>query len=669
MRPRLTAHQADVSNHRHLTAGRIATTLTGGCESLTRTPVRPIYRWEYPAIFAAGDRAHDVTGDANTPAVRIKRPRTLSFELSMDDRDSQPKVSDQLSVRSATSLRELEQRAHKALSASREQASLLEAKISKQLEQIAASLQEQAAAAERIDAEQIDCTHAQIEQLAAELASSHQAWQAERAALEANREQLVNRVATLEAEHKDWLAERSEFEVARDQLTQKVTTLEAEQQVLPTSVEVAALQDELKQLEAAAAKERSILEAARDEIVGQVANLDSERRELQERWAQERSALEAARDALAQEVAKLESNQRPQEESWSAERTAFETARGKATQEADQLEAEQQAQQTAWKTQLAEFERKLSEQQSIWSDQRTEWNDERAALERERDELRQKFELALADVQRFRGRVAELEQDLARRPESNEADSAELVALRAERDALSEQVEQLERQPVAQIDANVEQQLSDLQRRFELAVEDVRELKTKNAKLEAQLASTGKPAPAAIDGGGMDWESQKRRLLASLEGGGDESDEPERQKECVTIEDTIEMTHAVVAEKDREIAALKLQLATGGSQSRLAEEVRDQRISDLVDDDQVIAEHRKRIAQVERETEEKLRAAELELSIERAKMARQKSELENLRADIESQRSAYDAAGGNTSAAGVPRRRWLSKLGLDGQEK
>ena len=76
---------------------------------------------------------------------------------------------------------------------------------------------------------------------------------------------------------------------------------------------------------------------------------------------------------------------------------------------------------------------------------------------------------------------------LARRPEASQTDSAELVALRAERDALAERIEQLERQPVAQVDADTEQQISDLRRRFELAVEDVRELKTKNAKLEAKL--------------------------------------------------------------------------------------------------------------------------------------------------------------------------------------
>jgi hypothetical protein len=58
----------------------------------------------------------------------------------------------------------------------------------------------------------------------------------------------------------------------------------------------------------------------------------------------------------------------------------------------------------------------------------------------------------------------------------------------------------------------------------------------------------------------------------------------------------------------------------------------------------------------------------LELSVERAKLARQKAELEELRANLESQRHQNEAAG-VSAAPGTPRRRWLSKLGIDGKDK
>jgi hypothetical protein len=128
------------------------------------------------------------------------------------------------------------------------------------------------------------------------------------------------------------------------------------------------------------------------------------------------------------------------------------------------------------------------------------------------------------------------------------------------------------------------------------------------------------------------------------------------------------MTDAIVAEKDSEIAELKARLAAGGdTAATVADAERDRRISELVDADEVVAEHRKRVAQLEREMEEKLRAHELEFSLERAKIARHKAELDNLRAELDSQRNAYDANGTNP-ASGVPRRRWLSKLGLSGEE-
>jgi hypothetical protein len=72
--------------------------------------------------------------------------------------------------------------------------------------------------------------------------------------------------------------------------------------------------------------------------------------------------------------------------------------------------------------------------------------------------------------------------------------------------------------------------------------------------------------------------------------------------------------------------------------------------------------------------QDKLRAAELEMSVERAKIARESAQLADLKAELESQRanhevdSAAAAAGGGGGGAQQPKRRWLSKLGLSGDE-
>jgi hypothetical protein len=90
-------------------------------------------------------------------------------------------------------------------------------------------------------------------------------------------------------------------------------------------------------------------------------------------------------------------------------------------------------------------------------------------------------------------------------------------------------------------------------------------------------------------------------------------------------------------------------------------------MNELVDADEVIAEHRNRVRELEREMHEKLRAAELELSVERAKMARQKADLDELKSDLESKQQQFASSGG-APVQGQPKRRWRDKLGLSGDE-
>jgi hypothetical protein len=150
-------------------------------------------------------------------------------------------------------------------------------------------------------------------------------------------------------------------------------------------------------------------------------------------------------------------------------------------------------------------------------------------------------------------------------------------------------------------------------------------------------------------------------MLANLEDEGDDGNK-ERKEERATIEGTIRITDDVVAKKDHEIAELKAQLVKVDDDSADEEAVRQ-----LVDADEVIRQHRERIAKLEQETEEKLRAAELELSVERAKIAREQVQLAELRAEINSMRPAQHTPGRTVSPA--PKRRWLAKLGLTGDEE
>jgi chromosome segregation ATPase len=529
----------------------------------------------------------------------------------MEDKAAPFFDSETFSPPSATALRELHDRAQAALSAQRGQVSHLEDEITRRLEAITSAIAQQRAHDEE---ELRHAAHGRVE-----LERLRKQTDDARAALQHER---TEQEATLEKRRKELESRSHKQDERAKQLAELGCELETRQGSLEEkSKDVARREGELEARSHAVESSRRQLAAERD----QFALRESE-------WKVDRESLELARDELMAKLARLESLQHGSREEW--------------------------------QKQLADFEHRLQEQQSSWNKQRSEYEAVRANAVGERDELKQKFELALEDVQRFRARVTELEQDLARRPAANQADSAELIALRAERDDLAERVETLERQPVAPIDADSEQQIADLQRRFELAVEDVRELKTKNAELESRL-SAARSSGGHSDSGGMDWESQKRRMLASLEDDGGAEVTEERQQERASIENTIEMTDAVVAEKDREIEQLRTQLAEAASEKpAAAEQQRQQKIDELVNADEVIAEHRQRIAQLESEMEDKLRAAELEVSVERAKIAREKTELEEQRIDLESRRTPHDSG----AAVGAPRRRWLSKLGLGGEE-
>jgi len=211
-------------------------------------------------------------------------------------------------------------------------------------------------------------------------------------------------------------------------------------------------------------------------------------------------------------------------------------------------------------------------------------------------------------------------------------DSAELVALRDERDRLA-------------------QQLSETERRNEEIERQLRERSSGGA---------GHPSPAR---GVLDWEAEKRRILAALEAECDTGSEPS-QKTRQEIEEILRRTDLLVADKDRELAELR-QLLQDQSANLGSVAVGAAAVGAVLDRDAIIREERENLRRLQEEWQDKLRQAEIEISIERAKLARQHAEIdEKLRAQGGAH-SKPDAAG---SAAPKPDKspagRWLARLGL-----
>ena len=173
-------------------------------------------------------------------------------------------------------------------------------------------------------------------------------------------------------------------------------------------------------------------------------------------------------------------------------------------------------------------------------------------------------------------------------------------------------------------------------------------------------------------GGHHDWEAEKRRVFAMLDGGLD-GDEATQNAQRLTIENVLQTTDQAIAEKDREIEELKrrqLETPIQEDGSNDGEPVEQAETDKILDSDAVIQEERKRLLEMQNQLQEKLRQAEIELSMERAQLAR-------LRADLETKaRAAEDAApiqpndpnaaGNSDQPAGS---RWLARLGLTNADR
>jgi chromosome segregation ATPase len=283
------------------------------------------------------------------------------------------------------------------------------------------------------------------------------------------------------------------------------------------------------------------------------------------------------------------------------------------------------------------------------------------------EDLQHKFDLALADVQKLKHENGDLREELAGRPEANDQESPELVAIRTERDALAARVDELEQAATA-ADSTSDQDADDLNRRFQMAVDDVRQLKQENAQLREQLAKAPPSGGGGAHVGSNDWAAQRARLVAMLEQeDGDGPLDAARKKERASIQSTIETTDRILAEKEREIAQLQSARQSQDRSDRADDTARD--AEQCLNADELIAAERGRLATLQAELEGKLRAAELELSVERAKLAREQSALKERLFDLQKIESQAGPAAEPVDHK-QPRRRWLSALGLgeEGEE-
>lgn len=398
----------------------------------------------------------------------------------------------------------------------------------------------------------------------------------------------------------------------------------------------ASLTGELEAVEAArrlAQREQTIREE-------EIADAREQCSRLQQRLKEQLLRLEADREELAARQARTRSQRR---------RIALELKERRAAQR-------------------EQIERRKAELHSTAARRQTDHSAALEAAEAAAAELR-------LEVGQLRKLLAERSSELAQlREELHNADAAsndharQLARVRTERDQLRARLTEAEQGHAEKGSEADRQKLEDFQRRFELAVSELRELKGRNAELEEQLAAAPTAngvARTAGEGGRLDWESQKRRLLETLE---NDPDDDDRDDVRLTIEGTIRITDAVVAQKDREIAELK-ELLNHQSTNLGAMAVGAAAIGELLNTDELIQQQRERLTNLQTEWEEKLRQAEIEISRERAKLARDRAELEEKQLRVQqTQQAQSDAAPaakpGSPADPKAKTGRWLARLGL-----
>lgn len=491
--------------------------------------------------------------------------------------------------------------------------------------------------------EVLDGQRERLERMEAELAAHLQTiadeLRRDREDVERRQSDIGDQVEALDRRRAAFLADQRQWKDAQDE------TFHRQQ----------SLADELKQ-------QRGALERRAEELAAREQKLQEDEAALREA----RRSCDAARREMEDEAAELTRAKSRLEE----KRQALDEARDRLDREARDAKSQRRRVAHVVKEQREAIRRERAELAEAVEARRREAEVGRDDAERYR-QLEQKFELALNDAREQKRRNAELEEELAHRPTDQGASAAELAKLREENETLRGRLAAAEakaKTPLAE--SELQRKAQDLQRRFEMAVEDLREVKLENTALKEELAEAkqhaARQASASLGGGQdepLDWEAQKQRLLAALEEDFDEDDEQNRQ-DRLTVEGAIYITDEVVADKEREIAELK-QLLDQQSSNLGGVAVGAAAIEAALDQDELIGEERERIARLKGEWEEKLRQAEIDISLERAQLARWKAELESRAHALETEQAQLDRGGedgqGEKSSG---RGRWLARLGL-----
>ena len=214
-----------------------------------------------------------------------------------------------------------------------------------------------------------------------------------------------------------------------------------------------------------------------------------------------------------------------------------------------------------------------------------------------------------------------------------------------------------------------------LRRRVRMLEDGLSETQQRNGQLASELSNQSVEAVVTLPSEScesLSWEERKQLLMQQMDsdGSGRDLDHTAVDAGASSGHDASEFNdrlHAQVEARDREITELRELLeqqiltSDGGVAIDAAE------IAELIDNDELIKRERMRLQQLQSEWEEKFREEEIESSLERARLSRERQEVARKRIELEVQLDRLRRENKDPHAV-IGGRRWLTKLGLADDE-
>ena len=185
------------------------------------------------------------------------------------------------------------------------------------------------------------------------------------------------------------------------------------------------------------------------------------------------------------------------------------------------------------------------------------------------------------------------------------------------------------------------------------------ELRLQSNDLSSRLAKHGPVVGKKSEA--LTWEQRKEALLQQLEAES-HSETLNDPNKAIDIERILEQTTQEIQRRDSEIADLKT-LIEQQSIARDGMSIGVSAIAEMIESDALIVSERLRLKELREEWEQKQRQAEIEMSMERAKLARERLELQEKTQQYSDNNPPQTEEEKKSSKAGT-RGRWLARLGL-----